>query len=227
VPRIREASKTKSTAKSRSQRGEAVRATSEATSANQLLEAASKILAKRPNIDVSFSEIAETSGLNSALIKYYFGGKDGLLLALVRRDATVALRQLDTLLSMNIPPEQKMRLHVAGVINTYFKYPYLNRLIHALLANEDERIPDEIADFFVKPLVDAQIKMMKEGTEAGVFRPIDPTYFYYSIIGACDHIFFGRVTRKSVFGIGEITPTMRDEYINFVSDMTLRMLTKN
>jgi len=193
-------------------------------SSNQLLEAASTILAGRHSIDVSFTEIADASGLNAALIKYYFGSKDGLLLALVRRDATAALKQLNYLVSLDIPPDEKIRLHIAGVIKTYIKYPYLNSLIHALLGNEDEKIPHELSDFFVRPLVDAQTKILDEGVALGAFRRINPTFFYYSVIGACDHFFFGRISRKFAFGIGDVTPNVRDEYINFVCDMTLRLL---
>jgi AcrR family transcriptional regulator len=198
----------------------------ETTSRDQLLEATSKILADRHSINVSFSEIAESSGLNSALIKYYFGSKDGLLLALVHRDASLALRKLDHLVGLNIPPEKKIRLHLAGVISTYTKYPYLNRLIHALLENESQHIPEEIANFFVKPLVDAQKKILGEGVAQGVFRPVDPMFFYYSIIGACDHLFYARVSLKSVFDIDEITLEIRESYINFVCDLTLRLLRK-
>jgi AcrR family transcriptional regulator len=196
-------------------------------SSNQLLDAASKILARRHSIDVSFTEIAEASGLNAALIKYYFGSKDGLLLALVGRDAASSLKQLNYLVSLSLPPDEKMRLHIAGVVKTYIKYPYLNRLIHDLLANEDEKIPQEISDFFVKPLVEAQTKIVDEGVALGMFRRVSPMFFYYAVIGACDHFFFGRVSRKFAFGIDEITPDLRDEYIDFVCDMTLGLLRKD
>lgn len=205
----------------------APKAAKRGASAEQLLEATSKILAQRNSIDISLSEIAEASGLNSALIKYHFGSKDGLLVALVRRDATVALQKLEDLVAMKLPAEAKVRLHIAGVINTYTKYPYLNRLIHVLLTNSNEKLAREIADFFVKPLVDSQKKLLDEGVEAGVFRSVDPMFFYYSIIGACDHIFFGRVSREFVFGAPVITSKTRESYIEFVSDMALRSLRKD
>lgn len=189
-----------------------------------LLEATSKILANRNVIDVSLSEIAAASGLNSALIKYHFGSKDGLLLALVRRDATASLLRLDRLVRMNLPPEQKVRLHVAGIINTYTRYPYLNRLIHSLLTHSDEQITGQIADFFVKPLVEAQTRILEEGVALGIFRRLDPLYFYYTMVGACEHFFFGRYAGRFLFGIGEITPKARESYIEFVCEMTLRML---
>jgi TetR/AcrR family transcriptional regulator len=196
------------------------------SSPEQLLQATSGILMKRNSIEVSLSEISESSGLNSALIKYHFGSKSGLLLALVRRDAATALGQLDWLVKMSVPPAKKIRLHVAGIINTYIKYPYLNQLIHNLLTNSEEKITKEIADFFVKPLVDSQLKILNEGVDQGVFRRVDPMFFYYSIVGACDHLFFGRYSRKFVFGVDEITPTMKEAYIEFVSELALGALRK-
>jgi AcrR family transcriptional regulator len=196
-------------------------------SASQLLEATSKLLATRNVIDVSLSEIAEASGLNSALIKYHFGSKDGLLLALVRRDATSSLVRLNQLVEMKITAEQKIRLHVTGVIKTYVRYPYLNRLIHFLLSNSDEQITQEIANFFVRPLVAAQSKILDEGVAQGAFRVVDPMFFYYSMIGACDHMFFARYSLKFAFGVGEITAGLRDDYIEYVGDMALGMLLKD
>lgn len=204
----------------------APKAAKRSSSAELLLEAASRILAERNSIDISLSEIAEVSGLNSALIKYHFGSKDGLLVALVRRDATQALKKLDDLVAMDLPADTKIRLHIAGIINTYTKYPYLNRLIHVLLTNSNEKLAREIADFFVQPLVDSEKKILEEGVTTGIFRSVDPMFFYYSIVGACDHIFFGRVSREFVFGAPVITSRTRESYIEFVSDMALKSLRK-
>jgi AcrR family transcriptional regulator len=40
---------------------------------------------QRSSIDISLSDIAQKSGANAALVKYHFGNKDGLLLALLAR----------------------------------------------------------------------------------------------------------------------------------------------
>jgi TetR/AcrR family transcriptional regulator len=194
------------------------------SSAEQLLEATSQLLVERNAVDVSFSAIAETSGLNSALIKYHFGSKEGMLLALVKRDAKTALERLDRLVHLEIPSERKIRLHVAGIINTYFKYPYLNRLIHNLLSDSEDS--KQLAKFFVKPLVDAQSKILEEGVRLGHFRRVDPMFFYFSVVGACDHLFFGSSTRKYVYGVNSISNSMKENYIEFVSDLALRMLSK-
>ena len=54
--------------------------------AERLLVAASELMIERASIDVSLSDIAQKSGVNAALVKYHFGNKDGLLLALLARD---------------------------------------------------------------------------------------------------------------------------------------------
>ena len=46
---------------------------------DQLIEAASQIMREGDTIDLSLSELSLRAGLNSALVKYYFGNKVGNL----------------------------------------------------------------------------------------------------------------------------------------------------
>ena len=46
---------------------------------------------ERASIEVSLSDIAQKSGVNAALVEYQFGNKDGLLLALLARDAATEM----------------------------------------------------------------------------------------------------------------------------------------
>jgi TetR/AcrR family transcriptional regulator len=195
-------------------------------SAELLLDAVSKILTERNSTDVSLSDVAEESKLNSALIKYHYRNKEGLLLALVRRNAQAAMGQLEHLVSMTIPVEQKIRYHVFGIVNTYAKYPYLNRLIHELLESKDEEVVRDLIDFFVKPLVAAETRLLREGEETGVFRHMEPMHFYFSVVGACDQLFYSRQSLKYAFGVSEVSPEMREAYANFVATMANNMLRK-
>jgi TetR/AcrR family transcriptional regulator len=195
-------------------------------SAEQLLDAVSKILTERNTTDVSLSDVAEESKLNSALIKYHYKNKEGLLLALVRRNAQTAMAQLEHLVEMTIPIEQKIRFHVFGIVNTYAKYPYLNRLIHELLESDDDEVVRDLVNFFVTPLVAAEEKLLREGVEAGVFRPVEPMHFYFSVVGACDQLFFSRQSLKYAFGVNEISPEMREAYADFVATMAIKTLRK-
>ncbi|MEJ0047937.1 MAG: TetR/AcrR family transcriptional regulator [Rhodospirillales bacterium] len=109
----------------------------------RLLDASGALIIERQSIDISLADIAAKAGLNSALVKYYFGSKTGLLVALLQRDATRALAAMDELLGLNVSAGQKMRLHLRGIMNTYKRSPYLNRLLHALLHGPDEEVRQE------------------------------------------------------------------------------------
>ena len=103
------------------------------STAEKLLVAASELMIERSSIEISLSDIAQKSGANAALVKYHFGNKDGLLLGLLARDAATEISNLEYLLAQPITPTAKLKLHIAGIIRAYHRFPYMNRLIHYLL----------------------------------------------------------------------------------------------
>jgi len=183
------------------------------STAEKLLVAASELMIERASIEVSLSDIAQKSGVNAALVKYHFGNKDGLLLSLLERDAATEVSQLEYLISQPISPTAKLRLHIGGIIRAYHQFPYMNRLIHYLLHESSAEAADEVSKFFVAPLLEFHRRLLAEGVKAGEFRNIDPVLFYTSLIGACDHLFFGRHAMSRATGVGPVTDDVCREYI--------------
>ncbi len=198
------------------------------TTAEKLLVAASELMIERSSIDVSLSDIAQKSGVNAALVKYHFGNKDGLLLALLARDAATEVAHLEYLLAQPITPTAKLKLHIAGIIRAYHQFPYMNRLMHYLLHESSADAADEVSKFFVAPLLDFHRRLLTEGIRAGEFRDIDPVLFYTSLIGACDHLFFGRHSMSRATGVGPVTDEVCRQYIKHMEALICAgMLTKN
>jgi AcrR family transcriptional regulator len=183
------------------------------TTAERLLGAASELMIERKSIEVSLSDIAQKSGVNAALVKYHFGNKDGLLLALLARDAATEVVNLEYLMAQPISPAAKMKLHIAGIIKAYYQFPYMNRLIHYLLHESDAEAADEVSKFFVGPLLDFHRRLLAQGVAAGEFRTVDPVLFYTSLIGACDQLFFGRHAMSRAAGVGPVTDEVCRDYI--------------
>jgi AcrR family transcriptional regulator len=197
------------------------------TAAERLLGAASELMIARKSIEVSLSDIAQKSGVNSALVKYHFGNKDGLLLALLARDADTEMANLDYLMAQPISPTAKMKLHIAGIIKAYYQFPYMNRLIHYLLHESSAEAADEVSKFFVAPLLDFHRRLLAQGVAANEFRAVDPVLFYTSLIGACDHLFFGRHAMSRAAGVGPVTDEVCRDYIAHMDALIFGgMLTK-
>lgn len=184
-----------------------------------LFEATAALLSERSTIEVSLSEIAQRSGLNSALIKYYFGSKEGLLLALLERVAERSMADLASLVAMEISAEQKLRIHIGGIINTYYRSPYINRLINYMIVQGDRDSSERVAKIFVEPMIGAYRAIVAQGVADGTFRLLDPGMLYYSVVGACEHIFYAGYSLPTTMGLSALTEEVRQQYVQHVLDL--------
>ena len=190
-----------------------------ATTKGRLISAARELMIERNAVDFSLQDVASRSGLNSALVKYHFGNKDGLMLAILERDAGHAVAQMQRLAALDISATAKLEAHVRGVIETYYRYPYLNRLVHLTMHERGEQAAEQVARFFVTPLVAFQKALLDAGIASGEFKPVDPIFFYHSVIGACEHLFSSRLAMRRVFGADDINDDLCRRYTAHVVDL--------
>jgi AcrR family transcriptional regulator len=181
---------------------------------DQLLCAAGELMVESGTVDISLSDIALRSGLNSALVKYYFGNKSGLFMALIRKVIGRSLAQLEEVIAKPLPPEEKLKMHITGIVNTYFRYPYISRLLHFVVTERGGSQGATMAREIVMPLARAQKQILDQGIASGRFRAVDPMLLYFHIIGACDQFFYGRYILQYAFGIVDISADLKEDYAN-------------
>lgn len=198
----------------------------EAGARAKLIETASQIMREGDIIDISFSELSVRSGLNSALVKYYFGNKDGLMEAILERDMNNILEQIGLLIKKDWPPEDKLRHHIGAVINTYYEFPYLNRLTMRLIRDLPPEGARAIADKYLKPLSEAYNIFVGEGTKSGAFRDVNPDLFYSAVTGAADRFFTGRLVWTYCYGRDDFDERMRDAYREQTVDLIMNGILK-
>lgn len=188
----------------------------------QLLETASAIMREGDIVDISLSELSLRSGLNSALVKYYFGNKAGLLKALLDRDWQTIVASVDALVAKDgWDPETKLRRHISKVVDTFYAVPYLNRLTMRLVRDSDDAEARRIADCYLSPMYRAYEQLIGDGVRAGVFRPIDPQLFYFTVTGAVDRFFSARLVLKHCFDQDTLTEELRDRYREHTIDIIM------
>lgn len=186
-----------------------------------LLQTASDIMREGDIVDISLSELSLRSGLNSALVKYYFGNKAGLMKALLDRDMVGIVTSLDALMAKDMDPETRLRRHIGGMVDTYFKTPYLNRLLMRLVRESDDEEAQRIANAYLMPLHRAYDRLIKDGVKQGVFRDVNPQLFYFTATGAADRFFSTRLVLKHCFDTDTLTEQLRDAYREHCTDFIM------
>ena len=196
-------------------------ASAEPGAAALLLDTASTIMREGDQVDISLSELATRSGLNSALVKYYFGNKAGLLKALLERDMADIVASVDALLAKDMVPESKFRRHLTAVVDTFFRTPYIHRLLMRMIRESEPDEAQRLADSYLKPLLGAYERLISDGVAAGVFRPVDPQLFYFTVIGAADRFFSARLVLKYCSDTDVLDEALRDRYRAHLNDFVV------
>ncbi|MDE2404489.1 MAG: TetR family transcriptional regulator [Sphingomonadales bacterium] len=187
----------------------------------QLLDTASAIMREGDMVDISLSDLSCRSGLNSALVKYYFGNKAGLLKALLEREWTGIVASVDALMAKDLDPETKLRIHMGRVVDNFFRTPYVHRLLMRMIREAEPDEAQRLADSYLKPLLDAYERLIGEGVAAGVFRAVDPQLFYFTVIGAADRFFSARLVLRHCSETDVLDERLRDRYRAHLNDFVL------
>lgn len=189
---------------------------------SELMAATSALMIERDSVDISLSEIAGRARSNVALVKYYFGNKDGLLIALLERDVQGAIEALERLIATDAPALWKMQHHVSGLLRTYHQYPYLNRLVRSVIRDSSPERAKDLAQRLVGPICEFYEALIDQGVSEGTFRRVDPMLMYFSAVGACDQLFSARGVLKALFDVDDIDDNLRRRFI----DHTVALLTQ-
>ena len=129
--------------------------------------------------------------------------------------------QLDELVRSDRSAAEKLRLHVREIIRVYWRYPYISRLVAAMTADTDTESARFIAERFTRPIADAHAAILTQGEAEGQFRRVDPMLFYFTLFGACEHLFSARHSLCWAFGVGEIDEAMSRRYADHVATTLL------
>jgi len=166
----------------------------------KLLGAAHDLYVERAGHTASVSEICERAAVNVAMVKYCFGSKDGLLDALLERVLQGLAGEIERLSRLDLDPDEKLRRHVAEIVRNYVRYPYVNRLMNERLMRAEPTAVDNISASFAVPARDFYVELLADGRARNGWREIDPTMFFFSVVGLCEFLFSAGPLLERSFG---------------------------
>ena len=165
----------------------------------KLLGSAHELFVERADHTATVSEICTRADVNVAMVKYCFGNKDGLLDALLEQVLAGLSHEIARLSALDLPPDDKLRRHVGEIVRNYVRYPYVNRLMNGRLMNADPGAVDRISRSFAIPARDWYARLLADGHREQGWPELDPTLFFFSVVGLCEFFFAARALLERSF----------------------------
>lgn len=135
----------------------------EKASRHRLIEAATPLFARKGFAAVSIRELAEAAELNSALISYHFGGKEGLYAAVLECQYSPILPILQEFKDSELNPVEKINCYARGICRLHRRSPYFARLMMSELTN-----PTGCSETVIKKYISQLYRELYQNFLAGV-----------------------------------------------------------
>ncbi len=195
----------------------------------KILEAAVRIFAQEGFQGARMHRIAESAGVNQALLHYYFQSKENLYEEALFRVFSTLIRRLAGQLETASDPEEAFRNTIHTYIDLLQEDPTLPRLFVSeamkggdLLKAVFDRIRIEIGitpPGFIVPFVE-------KGVSSGRLRPVDPMQTAVSIVGMCLFYFVARPVLFHVWGMPEDEAAFIERRKDAIVDLVLHGVLK-
>lgn len=195
-----------------------------AESALKILEASTELFALNGFNAVSIKEISAKSGVNSALISYYFGGKKKLYEKVINTKADVFITLQENILKQEVSPMEKLKNYVDAIADLQTKHPYYIHLIFRELLS-----PQTMFENYVKKRLykvhQFMAELVQEAINLGeITTTVAPTHVAFTLESI---IMFFFMMRKHVQTLGNFTPGGEEEYLMQALNTYLSALKKD
>ena len=149
-----------------------------------ILQAAVREFAREGVAGARTDAIAQSAGVNKALLYYYFKDKEALYQAVLDNVFSGVRTAIRDALAQQLVPKEKLCAYVRAHFDYIASHPQYQRLVHAefLRAGKDPSRLQRVAKQFFRPIFADLTVLLKEGAESGDFRQVDPVHFIPSMI---------------------------------------------
>ena len=197
--------------------------TATASSADKILQAATKLFAQDNFSAVSIKQIAAASGVNSALISYYFGGKKNLYQEVLYTEADKFLKLQEKIKARTESPLSKLRSYVESIAEMQLQHPYKMHLIYRELLSPQPMFENYVKNRLYK-VHQFMAELVNEAIACGeIVTAIKPTHVAFTLEGI---IMFFFLTQGQIRQIGNFDQRSETNYLMEALDSYLASLRK-
>ena len=180
------------------------------SSAEKILQAATLLFARENFSSVSIKKIAAASGVNSALISYYFGGKKNLYQEVLYTEAEKFLKLQDTIRQRTESPLNKLRTYVDSIAEMQRAHPYNIHLIYRELLSPQPMFENYVRNKLYR-IHQFMAELVNEAIACGEIKTnIKPTHVAFTLEGI---IMFFFLTKTQIRELGKFEHGAEMDYL--------------
>lgn len=186
---------------------------------DRILAAAESLLKTLPPARVTISRISQEAGVDPALVRYYFGDRTRLLMAVADRVTAKATHTAPR----TLPPEDALVEHIRKTLGLVRAAPFMHRLMIEELTDsgtEDTRARTRDMNVELVAFYDELLKA--DGGKT--LRQIDPLFLHLVILGASDFFVSAGPVVDQLAPVGTDKADLTARFNAFLVDLLLNGL---
>jgi TetR/AcrR family transcriptional regulator len=154
----------------------------------KILEAAKEVFMKYGLYGARMQDIANTAGINKALLHYYFRNKEKLFDKIFDGALAKYFEQLDVFANTTLPIKQRLFLYTDNIIGFYAEYPQMSMFIIKEMGNNPELCKQKILAAKKNKSI-RLIQALEEAIKNGEIKKIDTAMFMINLQSLCSYPF--------------------------------------
>lgn len=172
------------------------------TTENQILDAAKTVFQSKGMDGARMQEIADSAGINKALLHYYYRSKQLLFEAVFKHAFSLLAPQLNKILNDDSSIEDKIRNFTFNYITFVINHPYLPNFVLQEL-NRNPGFTQTLRHTEGFPNIEKFKNQLNTEIEKGIFKPIQAEQLFINILALNVFPFIGKPLLKTLLNIDD------------------------
>jgi TetR/AcrR family transcriptional regulator len=200
---------------------------SDASSRDQILDAAERLFAAQGFARTTVKDLGREAGVNSALLYYYFADKDELYREVLRRFVSRLVARTMSELTAAGTPDARIRALLTAQAELLIANPHLPRLMVRELAESEGAHAVEQFHLLASTTFRRLCELIESGQRGGIFRKnIDARFAAISTISQVVYFFVARPAIRVLLNAGPDGPSPKvvRDFARHAADFALAAL---